>query len=265
MARPPTRRSGCRTRSRRRTAARRLRRHRCHALRVVLRGRCRDRPDPPRRRRRRRRAGAHRRQGDEVQVALRHRLEPAELRPLEIPGQHRLRVAVALAQIVGDQVVDELDQCVGEAPFDRGERRGGRGDRVVHHPGVARLLESDAGIEAGVRLQEVGVGRGDEVVADDAVDVPEVAHSGVRIVGIGAIARDFEQPEADAARAIDDDVLFDQRVAARVPEVDRVLGKTGMRTRSRRSGCAARPIPRRRARRCRRCSSCRGRKVARRR
>ncbi len=84
----------------------------------------------------------------------------------------------------------------------------------------------DSGVEAGVRLEEVGVGGGDEVVADDAIDVPEVAHSGVGIVGIGAIAR-ARATEADAARAIDDDVLLDQCVAARVPEVDRVLGETG--------------------------------------
>ena len=90
---------------------------------------------------------------------------------------------------------------------------------------MTRLLESDAGVESGRRGEKVRVRGGDEVVADHAVDVTEVADRGIRIVGVGAIAGERQEAETDAAGVVDQHVLLDDRGAAGVPEVDGVLGE----------------------------------------
>ena len=97
------------------------------------------------------------------------------------------------------------------------------------------------------------------VVANEPVVVADVADAGVGVVVVGAVGRiaaAVPEPETDAARAVDDGVLFHQGVPRSGPEVDGVLGERAVLAVNADEGfCRGRASRAPDGRRCRPCSS----------
>ena len=66
----------------------------------------------------------------------------------------------------------------------------------------------------------------DHIVSDNTVDVSHVAHFWIWIVRINPVGSAPYQTKSNAAGAVDDDVVLNQRVPRSTSEVDCVFGQT---------------------------------------
>src|SRR5215213_3830430 len=95
----------------------------------------------------------------------------------------------------------------------------------MQHARFARLLDADAGIEPVSARKQPLVGRNDEVVDDRAAVMSDVGRIGTWRVFVPSAVPGRTQPKADTACRVEDNVGFDQGVAATGPDMDGVLGQ----------------------------------------
>ena len=89
----------------------------------------------------------------------------------------------------------------------------------MQHPRTASLPKADAAVEAVLRREQVAVVGKDEIVADDAVIVIDIAsvRTGARIVGIGTCSPTRGQTKANSTSIVVQDIALYRGITTASP------------------------------------------------